>query len=110
MNNLISFGEKRSFEDFTKQLSPAILPLFNSLRNFCFLLGKNVVEDIRMHRIVFCKSIIFRWFVDMEPQEESIKIKIQKNRKEPQETLLIKTNKDVEHAKELIQNAYNTIH
>lgn len=107
---MISFGEKRNYEDFTKQLSPAILPLFNSLRNFCFLLGKNVVEDIRMHRIVFCKSIIFRWFVDMEPQEESIKIKIQKNRKEPQETLLIKTNKDVEHAKELIQNAYNTIH
>lgn len=110
MNNLISFGEKRSYEDFTKQLSPAMLPLFDSLRNFCFLLGKNVVEDIRMHRIVFCKSIIFRWFVDMEPQGESIKIKIQKDRKKPQETLLIKINKDIEHAKELIQNAYNTIH
>ncbi|MEK6944038.1 MAG: hypothetical protein AABW55_01150 [Thermoproteota archaeon] len=107
---MISFGEKRNYEDFKKQLSPMMLPLFDSLRNFCFLLGKNVVEDIRMHRIVFCKSIIFRWFVDMEPQEESIKIKIQKNRKGPQETLLIKTNKDVEHAKELIQNAYNTIH
>ena len=110
MNNLISFGEKRNYEDFKKQLSPTILPLFDSLRNFCFLLGKNVVEDIRMHRIVFCKSIIFRWFVDMEPQGESIKIKIQKDRKKPQETLLIKTNKDIEHAKELIQNAYNTIH
>lgn len=110
MNNLISFGEKRSYEDFKKQLSPVMFPLFDSLRNFCFLLGKNVVEDIRMHRIVFCKSIIFRWFVDMEPQEESIKIKIQKNRKELQEILLIKTNKDVEHAKELIQNAYNSIH
>lgn len=110
MNNLISFGEKTSYEDFKKQLSPVMLPLFDSLRNFCFLLGKNVVEDIRIHRIVFCKSIIFRWFVDMEPQGESIKIKIQKDRKEPQETLLIKTDKDVEHAKELIQNAYNTIH
>jgi len=107
---LISFGEKRSYKDFKKQLSPVMLPLFDSLRNFCFLLGKNVVEDIRMHRIVFCKSIVFRWFVDMEPQEESIKIKIQKNRKELQEILLIKTNKDVEHAKELIQDAYNSIH
>ncbi|MEX0656228.1 MAG: hypothetical protein WD154_01615 [Nitrosopumilaceae archaeon] len=73
-------------------------------------MGKNVVEDIRMHRIVFCKSIIFRWFVDMEPQEESIKIKIQVDRKEPQQTLLIKTNEDLEHVKELIRNAYNTIH
>jgi len=110
LNNLISFGEKRSYDEFKKQLSPVMLPLFDSLRNFCFLLGKNVVEDIRMHRIVFCKSIIFRWFVDMEPQEESIKIKIQKNRKELQEILLIKTNKDIERAKELIQNVYNAIH
>lgn len=105
MNNLISFGEKRSYDDFKKQVSPRVLPLFDSLRNFCSLLGKNVVEDIRMHRIVFCKSITFRWFLDMEPQDESIKIKIQKNRKELQEILLIKTNKDVEYAKELIQNA-----
>jgi len=110
LNNLISFGEQRSYEDFKKQVSPAMLPLFDSLRNFCFLLGKNVIEDIQMHRIVFCKSIIFRWFVDIEPQEESIKIKIQKNRKELQEILLIKTNKDIEHAKELIQDAYNSIH
>jgi predicted transport protein len=102
---LISFGEKRSYDDFKKQVSPRVLPLFDSLRNFCSLLGKNVVEDIRMHRIVFCKSITFRWFLDMEPQDESIKIKIQKNRKELQEILLIKTNKDVEYAKELIQNA-----
>lgn len=107
---MISFDEKRSYEDFKKQLSPVMLPLFDSLRNFCFLLGKNVVEDIRMHRIVFCKSIIFRWFVDIEPQGESIKIKIQKNRKELQEILLIKTNNDVERAKELIQDAYNSIH
>ena len=105
MNNLISFGEKRSYDDFKKQVSPRVLPLFDSLRNFCSLLGKNVVEDIRMHRIVFCKSITFRWFLDMEPQDESIKIKIQKNRKELQEILIIKTNKDVEYAKELIQNA-----
>lgn len=102
---MISFGEKRSYDDFKKQVSPRVLPLFDYLRNFCSLLGKNVVEDIRMHRIVFCKSITFRWFLDMEPQDESIKIKIQKNRKELQEILLIKTNKDVEYAKELIQNA-----
>jgi predicted transport protein len=104
------FGKKRSYDDFKKQMSPVILPIFDSLRDFCFSLGKNVVEDIRMHRIVFCKSMIFRWFLDMEPQNESIKIKIQKDRKGPQEILLIKTNKDVEYAKVLIQSAYNTIH
>ena len=110
MNGLISFGNKKSYEDFKNQLSPVILPLFDALRNYCFSLGKNVVEDIRMHRIVFCKSIIFRWFVDIEPQEESIIIKIQKDRKTHQETLVIKTNKDMELAKELIRSAYNAIH
>lgn len=110
MNDLISFGEKRSYEDFKKQIPPVVLPLSDSLRDFCFSLGKNVIEDIRMHRIVFCKSMTFRWFIDIEPQEESIKIKIQKDRKGPQEILLIKTDKDVECVKELIQSAYNTIH
>jgi predicted transport protein len=107
---LISFGTKRNYEDFKKQVSPVVLPLFDSLRDFCFSLGKNVIEDIRMHRIVFCKSTTFRWFLDIEPQEESLKIKIQKDRKRPQEILLIKTDKDVESVKDLIQNAYNTIH
>lgn len=110
MNNLISFGKKRSYEDFKKQIPPVVLPLSDSLRDFCFSLGKNVIEDIRMHRIVFCKSITFRWFLDIEPQEKSLKIKIQKDRKEPQEVLVIKIDNDVESAKVLIQNAYNTIH
>ena len=110
MNDLISFGEKRSYEDFKKQISPLMLPFFDSLRDFCLSLGKNVIEDIRMHRIVFCKSMTFRWFVDIEPQEKSLKIKIQKDRKELQEVLVIKIDNDVESVKVLIQNSYNTIH
>lgn len=107
---MISFGNKRGYEDFKKQLSPVIVVFVDFLRNFCFSLGKNVIEDVRMHRIVFCKSISFRWFVDIEPLEESIKLRLQKDRKEPQETVLVKTDKDLEFAKELIRNAYNTIH
>jgi len=87
-----------------------MLPFFDSLRDFCLSLGKNVIEDIRMHRIVFCKSMTFRWFVDIEPQEKSLKIKIQKDRKELQEVLVIKIDNDVESVKVLIQNSYNTIH
>ena len=58
-------------------------PLFDSIREFCFSLGENVVEDVRMHRVVFCKSMTFRWFADVEPQKDGVIIKIQKNRKEP---------------------------
>ena len=66
------------------------LPLFDSIREFCFSLGDNVVEDVRMHRVVFCKSMTFRWFVDVEPEKEGVIIKIQKSRKEPIEIIQIK--------------------
>ena len=82
MEGIISFGNKRNYEDFKKQIPSSVLPLFDSIREFCFSLGENVVEDVRMHRIVFCKSITFRWFADIEPQKEGVIIKIQKSRKE----------------------------
>ncbi len=65
MKELVSFGNKRSYEDFKKQISPNVQPVLDNLRDFCLSLDKNVVEDVRMHRIVFGKSIIFRWFADM---------------------------------------------
>ena len=72
MEGIISFGNKRSYEDFKKQIPSSVLPLFDSIRKFCFSLGENVVEDVRMHRVVFCKSITFRWFVDIEPETKVI--------------------------------------
>jgi len=36
----------------------------------------NIVEDVIMHRIIFGKSMIFRWFADIEPQNDSIIVKI----------------------------------
>ena len=53
MEGIISFGNKRNYEDFKKQIPNSVLPLFDSIRKFCFSLGDKVVEDIRMHRVVF---------------------------------------------------------
>ena len=78
MEGIISFGNKRNYDDFKKQIPADVLPLFDSIREFCFKLGENVVEDVRMHRVVFCKSMTFRWFLDVEPEKEGVKIKIQK--------------------------------
>ena len=75
MDGLISFGNKRNYEDFKKQIPVTVLPLFDSIRKFCFNLGENVLEDIRMHRVVFCKSMTFRWFLDVEPEKDGVKIK-----------------------------------
>ena len=78
MDGIISFGNKRTYNDFRKMIPPKIKFQFDLLREICFSLGQNVVEDVRMHRVVFGKSLIFRWFADLEPQNEFIQLKIQK--------------------------------
>ena len=91
----ISFGNKRNFEQFKKQIPTSILPLFEEIRGFCLSLGDSIIEDVRMHRVVFCKSMTFRWFADLEPTEEGIILKIQKNRKEPIQIIKILKNEDI---------------
>ncbi|HEV2193292.1 MAG TPA: hypothetical protein VGR54_06720 [Nitrosopumilaceae archaeon] len=108
--DLISSGRTRSYDDFKKQISPLMKPTFDSLREYCLSLGKNVVEDVRMHRVVFCKSMTFRFFVDMEPQRDSILIKIRRDRKEPQKEFEIKAVQNLDEIKNLLLDAYNTIH
>jgi hypothetical protein len=72
-------------------------------------LGKNVIEDVRMHRIVFCKSITFRFFADIEPQQDAILIKIRRDRKEAQKEIQIKSGQALTEVKNLLFDAYNTI-
>lgn len=110
MEGIISFGNKRNYEDFKKQIPSSVLPLFDSIREFCFSLGENVVEDIRMHRVVFCKSITFRWFADVEPQKEGVIIKIQKDRKEPIQIIQISKEQKISEFGDLIKDAFEKIH
>ena len=110
MDDLIFSGHNRTYDDFKKHLTPTIKPLFDLLRDYCFSFGKNVIEDVRMHRVVFCKSMTFRFFADMEPQQESISIKIRRDQKEPQKVVLIKLGQDLSEIKNLLLDAYNTIH
>lgn len=90
-----------------KQTPVLVQPLFSSIREFCLSLGGNVIEDIRM-RIVFPKTMTFRWFVDVEPKKESI-MKVQKNRKEHFQILEIKTGQDITECKKIIKDTFETI-
>ena len=107
---LASFRNKRSYEDFKKQIPIVIQPLFDLIRTYCFSLGENVVEDIRMHRIVFGKSMSFRWFADVAPQEKSVLIKIQKNRKQQPQIIQVELNQDLTDLKKILKEAFDTIH
>ena len=99
----------RGYDDFMKEADPKVQPLMDSLRKFCFSLGSNVMEDIRLHRVVFCKSFVFRWFVDVEPQSDSVLLKIQKSRSETQ-TVELGLDQDLDKTQEIIREAYNSIH
>ena len=109
MNNLQSFGNNRTYEDFKRQIPRRCLPLFDSIRTHCLSLGESVVEDIRMHRIVFGKSMTFRWFADVSPQENSIIVKIQKTRKEQPQVHTIDIEQNLESLKNSLKDAYDTI-
>ena len=106
---MFSFGNKRNYDDFKKQIPSSVSPLFDSIREFCFSLGENVVEDVRMHRVVFCKSMTFRWFADVEPKREGVIIKIQKNRKERIEIIQINKDQQISEFKQIIKNAFEEI-
>jgi len=110
MEGLFSFGNRRTYDDFKKQIPISVHPLFDSVREFCFSLGENVVEDVRMHRVVFGKSLVFRWFADIEPQENGIIIKIQKNRKESPQIINVKLDQDLTEIKEILKTAFDTVH
>ncbi len=79
------------------------------IRDYSFSLGKNVIEDVRMHRVVFCKSMTFRWFADVEPTQDGAIIKIHKSRKEKPTSYEIKSINELESIKEEIKNAYAMI-
>jgi len=106
---MISFGNKINYEDFKKSIPINSQPFFESIREYCLSLGKNVVEDIRMHRIVFGKSMTFRWFADIAPEENSITVKIQKNRKETPQVLQIELGQDITSLKKILKEAFELI-
>ena len=107
---LASFGTGRTYDDFKKQIPVPVLPLYESIRDYCFSLGENIVEDIRMHRIVFGKTMTFRWFADVAPEKDTVVIKIQKDRKEPANIIEINLEQNLDDVKSLLKEAYETIH
>ena len=110
MEGIISFGNKRNYDDFKKQIPIPVLALFDSIREFCFSLGDKVVEDVRMHRVVFCKSMTFRWFADVEPERKGVIVKIQKSRKDPIQIIQIQKDQKISEFSQIIKDAFEKIH
>jgi len=109
MENLIGVGNGRTYEDFQRQIPEFVKPLFDKLRVYCKSLDEKVIEDVRMHRVVFCKTMTFRWFADLEPTEKSIIIKIQKERKIEPKILEISPDQELSEIESSLKDAFTTI-
>lgn len=107
--DFVPFKQKRTFNDFSSQIPSDKKKLFGLVRDFCLSLGNKVVEDVRMHRIVFGKSITFRWFADIEPSNSELIIKIRENRKVPLKIHKIYSIEDFNLIKEEIRKAFEKI-
>ena len=53
MVEFFSSGSKHEYANFKKNIPKQIIPLFDKLRSFCNSLDEKVIEDVRMHRVVF---------------------------------------------------------
>ena len=109
MEGTVSFGGRRDYGDFKRQVPEQVLPLFDSVREFCLSLGDSVIEDVRMHRVVFCKSMTFRWFADVEPAEDGIIIKVQRGRREPAGIIRIGKDGQVSEFGHAIRDAFEAV-
>ena len=109
MENLIGVGNGRTYEDFQRQIPEPVKPLFDKLRVYCKSLDEKVIEDVRMHRVVFCKTMTFRWFADLEPTQSSIIIKIQKERKTEPKILEVTLEQDLSEIENALKDAFTNI-
>jgi len=109
MENFIGVGNGRTYEDFQRQIPEPVKPLFDKLRTYCKSLDDKVIEDVRMHRVVFCKTMVFRWFADMEPTQSSIIIKIQKERKAEPIILEVTPEQELTKIEATLKDAFTTI-
>ena len=57
-----------SFENHLVNLDKNIGIILVNLRDFVLSLGDNVIEEVRPHRIVYAKSLTFRYFLDIYPR------------------------------------------
>ena len=111
---MIKFGfqtdkSKISFESHLVNLGKDIGTLLVNLRQFVLSLGDNVMEEVRPHRIVYAKSLTFRYFLDIYPRKTDLIIEIRKNRKEPAKEYIVRNIQEMQSIESEIKEAYKEI-
>lgn len=98
-----------SFESHLVNLSKDVGILLVSIRDFVLSLGDNVIEEVRPHRIVYAKSLTFRYFLDIYPRKNDLIIGIRKNRKESAKEYVVSSIQQIQSIESEIKEAYKVI-
>lgn len=85
-------------------------PHLDTARRFCLLLGDSVIEDVRAHRLVYGKSMIQRWFADVYPDTDTIRIKTSHGWRHPPSIDVVSYQDDISEILAHIRDAYRAIH
>src|SRR5215207_3274200 len=98
-----------TFESHLNRLEEDIKTLLLDLRKFIKSFGLDIIEDVRPHRIAYAKSITFRTFLDIKPENDCLIVSIRKGRAQPVIAHTIRNMQESESIKPQIREAYNTI-
>ncbi len=105
------FSDKSSipFESHLDGLEDQTKTLLLHLRKFVKSLGENVVEEVRPHRVVYAKSLTFRYFLDIQARKDVLIVSTRKSRKEPPVEHMVKDMQEMDNIKPEISEAYANI-
>jgi hypothetical protein len=106
---LFSGGPSISFESHIDGLENQTKTLLLYLRDYVKSLGENVIEEVRPHRIVYAKSLTFRYFLDVQPRKDILMVSARKSKREPAIEHIVKDTQDVDNIKSEIMDAYENI-
>ena len=98
-----------SFDSHLEGLEEETKKILIKLREFVKSLGNNVIEETRPHRIVYAKSLTFRYFLDVQPRKDILIISLRKSRKEQSVEHVLNDMKEFENIKTSISEAYEKI-
>jgi hypothetical protein len=102
-------GNRIPFETHLEKLREPAKAIMIDLRAFVKSLGRDVIEEVRPHRVVYAKTMNFRMFLDIEPAGDSLVLSIKHGRTAPPTSATIRTVQNAEDAKKQIAEAYNKI-
>ena len=103
---MYSEGPKISIDEHMSKMDEHVRSIFQEIRGFVLSLGSNVVEEVRPHRIVYGKSLIFRTFLDIQPLNNALAISVKMELRGMPNEMVLNSKEQLTDLKNMIREAY----